>query len=132
MFSSTNEGVQDIAGQRGASQAETAGGIAAEAEVELEEDVTATDPRVARRPIKPTKAMIQAHELHHTDYRDWCDRVGKGLSRQQRASENANEEAKFSVDYTLMTKDGSVELEMDMSEAEKVGAAPVLVGSQLF
>ena len=34
---------------------------------EQEEDVTARDPRVARQPMKPTKMMIQSHELHHAD-----------------------------------------------------------------
>ncbi len=40
---------------------------------EQEEDVAAGDPRVARRPTKPTKAMIQSNELHHADFRDWCE-----------------------------------------------------------
>ena len=82
--SSTNEGVQDIAGQSGQSQAATVEGNAVEVEAEVEEGNTARDPKVARRPIKPTQAMIQAHELHHADYRDWCDhcRAGKGVSHQ--------------------------------------------------
>ena len=57
-----------------------------DAEVDAqEENVTARDPRVARRPMKPTKAMIQSHELHHAGYHDWCDhcRAGKGVSHQR-------------------------------------------------
>ena len=73
-ISSTNEGGQDIAGRGGSGQAATEEGIAVGDEVEVdEEEVTARDPKVARRPIKPTQAMILAHELHHADYRDWCD-----------------------------------------------------------
>ena len=58
-LSSANEGVQDIAGQSGSSQAATAGEIAVEAEVRIDEDITAREPKVARRPIKPPQAMIQ-------------------------------------------------------------------------
>ena len=97
---------------------------------EQEEDVTARDPRVARRPMKPTKAMIQSHELHHADCRDWCDhcRAGKGVSHQHRSSTNDNNEAEFSVDYAFMTREGAVEMERDMKEVDKVGATPILVG----
>ena len=94
-----------------------------EAEVdEQEEDVAARDPRVARRPIKPTKATIQSHELHHADYRDWCEqcRAGKGVSHQHRSSANDDEEAEFSIDYAFMTREGAVETERDMKEVEKV------------
>ena len=91
-LSSTNEGVQDIAGQGESSQAATAEGIAVEAEVEPDEEIIARDPRVARRPIKPTQAMIQAHELHRADFIDLCDhcRAGKGVSHHHWSSENDN------------------------------------------
>ena len=36
---------------------------------DVDEDDIARNPRVARRPAAPTKAMIMAHEVHHTDYR---------------------------------------------------------------
>ena len=67
--------------------------------------------------------MILAHELHHADYRDWCDhcRAGKGVSHQHKSSSNDNEDAELSVDYAFMTKEGSVELERNMSEPEKIG-----------
>ena len=42
-----------------------------EEEVKADEEATAADPNVARRPIAPTKSMIEAHEVHHADYRDW-------------------------------------------------------------
>ena len=115
------EGVQDIAGQSGSSQAATAGGIAVEAEVGIDEDITARDPKVARLPIKPTQAMIRAHELHHSDYRDLCDHctAGRGVSHQHRSSVNDSEDADLSVDYAFMTKEGSIEMEMDVKETEK-------------
>ena len=96
-----------------------------------EENVAARDPRIARRPIKPTKAMVLAHELHHADYRDWCDhcRAGKGVAHQHKNSVNESDEAEFSIDYAFMTKEGQVELERNMEEKDKVGACPVLMGS---
>ena len=82
------------------------------------------------RPVGPTKAMVLAHELHHADYRDWCDhcRAGKGVSHQHRTSENDNGDAESSVDYAFMTKEGQFELDRNLNEQDKVGAAPVLVG----
>ena len=48
------------------------------------EEATARDPKVARRPAAPTKAMVLAHEVHHADYREWCEHcvAGKGISHQ--------------------------------------------------
>ena len=37
-----------------------------------EESEEVRNPKVARRPITPTKAMILAHEVHHAEYREWC------------------------------------------------------------
>ena len=126
--------MQDIAGQSGQSQAAIVEGDAVEIEVEVEENNTARDPKVARRPIKPTQAMIQAHELHHADYRDRCDhcKAGKGKSHQHRSSANDNEDAEFSIDYAFMTKEGSIEMERDMKESEKIGATPILVGERFY
>ena len=95
-----------------------------------EEEVTARDPKVARRPLKATQAMILANELHHADYRDWCDhcRAGRGVPHQHKSSSNDNEDAEFSIDYAFMAKEASFELERNMSEPEQIGAAPILVG----
>ena len=43
-----------------------------------EEEAAAVNPRVARRPTAPTKAMVLAHELHHAEYRDWCEHCVAG------------------------------------------------------
>ena len=73
-------------------------GIAEEAELEVNEGdrmrgqdaegSAARDPRVARAPAAPTKAMVAAHEVHHADYREWCPHcvAGKGVSHQHRRS----------------------------------------------
>ena len=53
---------------------------------------------------------------------------GQGVSHHHKSSSNDNEDAEFSIDYTFMTKEGSVELEKYMSEPEKIGATPILVG----
>ena len=76
-----------------------------EADEEAEE-ATARNPKVARRPAMPTKAMTLAHEIHHADYRDWCPHcvAGKGVSHRH-VSTNKGEtpEAEFSMDYAFMT-----------------------------
>ena len=60
-LSSAEGDATDIAGQGGIGQAAATEGDMVEAEVdEQEEDVTARDPRAARRPTKPTKAVIQS------------------------------------------------------------------------
>ena len=102
-LSSTEGGAADIAGQGGIGQEEATEGEKINEVDEQEEEVTARDPRVARRPMKPTKAMIQSHELHHADYRDWCDhcRAGKGVSHQHRSSTNDNNEAEFQCGLCL-------------------------------
>ena len=105
-LSSTEEGASGIAGPEEPSQSVAANGNAAgEEEDDIEENV-ARDPKVARRPVRPTKAVDLAHELHHADYRDWCDhcRAGKGVAHQHRSSENDSNEAEFSIDYAFMTK----------------------------
>ncbi len=76
-------------------------GIAGEAELEetsdrarrqggdVEENDIARKPRVARRPAAPTKAMIMAHEVHHAEYREWCDHcvAGNGVSHKHSTSD---------------------------------------------
>ena len=96
----------------------------------IEDDNTARDPKVARRPISPTKAMVLAHELHHAEYREWCDHcvAGKGVSHQHRTSGKDEGVAEFSIDYAFMTGSGQVDYEQNLDEAEMTGACPVLVG----
>ena len=72
----------------------------------------ARDPKVAQRPVRLTKAMVLAHELHHVDYRDWCDhcRAGKGVAHQHRSTESDGNEAEFGINYAFMTNEGQFEL----------------------
>ena len=60
--------------------------------------------------------MVLAHELHHADYRDWCDhcRAGKGVAHHHKTVVNESDEAEFSIGYAFMTKEGQVDLERNM------------------
>ena len=95
------------------------------------EEVAARDPKVARKPAAPTKAMILAHEVHHADYREWCPHcvAGKGVShRHVTGSREDGPEAEFSMDYAFMTNDGQL-VRADELSLEEVGkASPVIVG----
>ena len=62
------EGEQDIA-REGEQVADEATQRDAEVQEEVEESA-AINPKVARKPATPTKAMILAHEVHHADYRE--------------------------------------------------------------
>ena len=65
-----------------------------------DEDVGAARiPRRARRPEAPTKAMIQAHKLHHAEYREWCKHcvAGKGVCHQHKVRDEVGIDAEFSV-----------------------------------
>ena len=94
---------------------------------DIEDDANAArDPRVARRPDAPTKAMVLAHELHHAEYRDWCEHcvAGKGVTHPHRSAEKNLETAEFSIDYGFMTQEGA---QLD-DGIDRVGASPILVG----
>ena len=129
-LSSTEEDASAIARPGEPSQPVAADGKAAEIEEEVDEGIAARDPKVARRPARPTKALLLEDGIHHADYRDWCDhcRAGKGVSHQHRASGNDNSDAEFSIDYAFMTKEGQFELERNLNGQDKIGAAPVLMG----
>ena len=99
-----------------------------EEELEIEEE--AANPKVARKPTAPTKAMVLAHEVHHADYREWCKhcRAGKGISHQHRISEREGQLAEFSIDYAFMTNGGQVDYACQISEENMPGMCPVVVG----
>ena len=109
-LSSTEGSASGIAGPEGSGQEVAAEETAAEIDETCDEEVAARDPKIARRAIMPTKAMILAHELHHADYRDWCDhcRAGKGVLDQHKTSVTESDGAEFSVDYAVMTNEGHV------------------------
>ena len=94
------------------------GGELGEVPEDIEEAV-ARNPKVARKPTAPTKAMVLAHEVHHADYREWCDHcvAGKGVSHKHRLLEhNDTDCAEFSIDYAFMTADGQVAYREDLDE----------------
>ena len=127
-------GASGIAGHGQSGQGEMTGeGKAAdEARVADIEDVevAARNPRVIRRPTAPTKAMVLAHELHHAEYRDWCEHcvAGKGVSHQHKQVEREHDTAEFSIDYGFMTHEGVIDYDRNAEETEKAGSTPVLVG----
>ena len=96
----------------------------------IEDEAAARNPRVARRPDAPTKAMVLAHELHHADYRDWCDHcvAGKGVAHQHRQVDRERDTAEFSVDYGFMTPEGEIDLDKNFESEERSGASAVLIG----
>ena len=49
--------------------------------IDVDDAQDAVKPRVAARPYTPTKAEIEAHEVTHLPYRNWCAHcvAGKGF-----------------------------------------------------
>ena len=94
------------------------------------ESEEARNPKVARRPITPTKAMILAHEVHHAEYREWCAHcvAGKGISHHHKKTEGEQESAEFGIDYAFMTSDGNICHEDEVDENKLQGATAVIVG----
>ena len=76
--------------------------------------------------------MILAHEVHHADYREWCDHcvAGKGVSRKHSASDKEvrSDAAEFSLDYAFMAEEGAVGYKEDIGEEDESVLSPVLVG----
>ena len=129
-LSSTEEGASGIAGPEEPSQSVAANGMAAETVEHENSENAARDPKVVQRRVRPIKAMVLAHELHHADYRDWCDhcRAGKGVAHQHRSTESDSNEAEFSIDHAFMTNEGQFELGRHLRDDDMVGASPVLIG----
>ena len=75
---------------------------------DVDDEDTAMNPRVARRPATLTKAMIMAHEVHHADCRDWRAHgvAGKCVSHKHRTSdrESRSDTAEFCLDYEFTTE----------------------------
>ena len=114
-----------------ATQAGQIEGASQEREIDEEElDATARHPRIPRKPVPPTKAMVLEHELHHAEYRDWSKHcvAGKGVCHLHRSTEKDHSSPEFSVDYAFMTLKGKIEHGFKLSDEDKVGASPVIVG----
>ena len=74
LSSTDGEVVSEIAeGREESAQVGHDEGASREIEIDEEElEATAQHPRIPRKPVTPTKAMVLEHELHHAEYRDWC------------------------------------------------------------
>ena len=73
-------------------------------------------PKVARRPLAPTKSEIEEHFPLHVHYRSWCPhcRAGKSLSKQHRMGKKEDKElgVTISLDYAFKAPE---EAEDDLS-----------------
>ena len=72
-------------------------------------DDEARRPRIARRPLAPTKEMVEEHNGTHAEYRDWCPhcRAGKstGLHHQQGDPDEGKLGVTVSVDFAFRLKE---------------------------
>lgn len=65
----------------------------------------AIQPKAAARPCQPTKAVIEAHEVTHLPYRNWCAHcvAGKEVSSPHRHSDETETIGiTVSLDYCFM------------------------------
>ena len=70
---------EDVAGEQ--LEAEIVGDQAA-----TEDSDETRRPRICKRPLAPTKAMVEEHNRTHAEYRDWCPdcRAGKSTGLHHR------------------------------------------------
>ena len=73
------------------------------------EDLGERKPNIARRPDKPTKAMIDEHEPLHVHYRSWCPhcQAGRSTSKQHKGKPSDEEPLgpTISIDYAFKYDD---------------------------
>ena len=124
------DGAPGIADEAGLE--ETSSDRAREQGGDVDDEDTAMNPRAARRPATPTKAMIMAHEVHHADYRDWCAHcvAGKGVTHKHTTSdrESRSDTAEFCLDYAFMTEERRIGYLEDIGVEDEAGLSPVLIG----
>ena len=82
---------------------------------EPDADAEVRRPRVARRPVLPTKAEVEEHFPLHLHYRSWCEHCVAGKSRMTQHIVEASDREMLGVtvhmDYAFMTPE---EVEEDM------------------
>ena len=75
--------------------------------------------------------MILAHEVHHADYREWCDHcvAGEGVSHKHSASDRGarSDTAEFFLHYAFMAEEGAIGYKEDIGEEDESVLSPVLV-----
>ena len=89
---------------------QTGGAVAGEGAIEGELDQDeARRPRIIRRPMAPTKEMVEEHNRTHAEYRDWCPhcRAGKSTGLHHRQGDPNEEKlgVTISVDYAFRLKE---------------------------
>ena len=92
----------------------------------FEENVSEqTVSKAMHQPIKPTKQMIEDHEVSHIPFRDWCSACVRGRAKacQHRRVQKDEALTTYSVDYGFFGSPGEAPLQ---SVADK--DLPVLVG----
>ena len=66
-------------------------------------------PRICRRPLAPTKEMVEEHNRTHAEYRDWCPdfRAGKSTGLHHRRGDPAEDKVgvTISIDYAFRQAD---------------------------
>ena len=66
-------------------------------------------PRICRRPLAPTKAMVEEHNRTHAEYREWCPdcRAGKSTGLHHRSGDPEEEKLgpTVSIDYAFRAKE---------------------------
>ena len=86
-------------------------GAAAEGEIKesVDEDEETRRPRICRRPLAPTKEMVEEHNRTHAEYRDWCPdcRAGKstGLHHRRGSPDEEKLGVTVSIDHAFRLKE---------------------------
>ena len=66
-------------------------------------------PRISRRPMAPTKEMVEEHSRTHSEYRDWCPdcRAGKSTGLHHRQGDPTEDKigTTISIDYAFRQPD---------------------------
>ena len=66
-------------------------------------------PRICKRPLAPTKEMVEEHNRTHAEYRDWCPdcRAGKSTGLHHRRGDPTEDKVgvTISIDYAFRQGD---------------------------
>ena len=93
-----------------------------------QEELGERAPRIARRPDKPTKAMIDEHEPLHVHYRSWCPhcQAGRSVSKKHLRRPEGEEAVgpTVSLDYAFKYDDETEEAtKQDLVAVDRISGA---------
>ncbi len=57
-----------------------------------EESEEATAAKGIKKPIRPSQAEVEQHELTHLPFRDWCEHCVRGRARDEMHKRAVNKE----------------------------------------